>query len=342
MGLAGRKRSKPMNDNIISQFGLTQEQMSLLFSLQYKIIDDQVKHETNDDKKKKKQAWEYRWLHQTSIYLKEVLKSPYTVMTDFLIAAGFYVHINNENKSKTWKYLILLECCLYEPFYSLGSSEEDKKMAKGIKKNKDCFNKSLTEIAKLLEIDVKYVEIFKKKYRSAIKRLSNYYSKMAWTISGAAVITALAAIFFQPAIVAILAKEGLTGAAASASVMAMLGGGTIAAGGFGMVGGWAVLVGGGFLLGGGMGTGAFFSIASKAPDFILSQAARLEVVLKEIIMGMQNDVKTFQEILLKQQEQIINMKLELNRLQQDQKKHKEEIKNLKKSIAYLEKLCKIK
>lgn len=331
-----------MNENIISQFGLTQEQTSLLFSLQYKIIDDQVKHETNNDKKKKKkQAWEYRWLHQTTVYLKEVLKSSCTVMTEFPVAAGFYVHINNENKSKAWKYLILLECCLYEPFYSLGSSEEDKKMAKGIRKNKDCFNNSLTEIAKLLEVDVKYVDIFKKKYRSAIKRLSNYYVKMAVTISGAAIITALAAIFFQPALVAILAKEGLAGAAASASVMAMLGGGTIAAGGLGIAGGWAVLVGGGFLLGGGMGTGAFFSIASKAPDYILSQAARLEVVLKEIIMGMQNDVKTFQTILLKQQEQILNMKMELNRLQQDQKEHKEEIKNLKKSIEYLERLCKI-
>ena len=330
-----------MNDNIVSQFGLTPEQTGLLFSLQYKIIEDQVKQETNDEKKKKKQAWMYRWLHQTSLYLNEVLKSSCTVLTDIFSMSRLYVKINEENKSNTWKYLILLECSLYEPFYPLGNSDEDKAMAKGIKRDKECLKKTLAEIAKLLEIDSKYVDIFRKKYRSAIKRLSNYYSKLAWTISGVAIVTALAAIFFQPALVAVLAKGGLSGAAASSSVMAMLGGGAVASGGLGIVGGWAVLVGGGFLLGGGIGAGTFISIASNAPDFVLSQAARLEVVLKEIIMGMQNDIKTFQAILLKQQEQIAKIKVELIRLQQDQKKHKEEIKNLKKSIEYLEKLCKI-
>ncbi len=330
-----------MNDNIVSQFGLTTEQTGLLFSLQYKIIDDQVKHETNDDKKEKKQKWEYCWLQQTNLYLHDVLKSSCSVTTNVNSISKLYVQIKEDNKSNIWKYLILLECSLYTPFYSLGSSATDKQMAKGIKRNKDEQKKSLKAIANLLDIDSKYVELFISKYKSAIKRLSNYYTKLALTISVVSIITALAAIFFQPALVAIIAKEGLTGAAASASVMAMLGGGTIAAGGLGIAGGWAVLVGGGFLLGGGLGASAFVSIASNAPDFVLSQAARLEVVLKEIILGMQNDIKTFQTILIKQQEQIANMKTELILLKQDTKKHKEEIKNLKKSIEYLEKLCKI-
>lgn len=156
-----------------------------------------------------------------------------------------------------------------------------------------------------------------------------------------AIVVALAVILLQPEIVALLAPEGLFGAAAANAVMAMLGGGAIAAGGLGIAGGWAVLVGGGFLIGGTVGTTAYMAIASSSSGFVLSQAARLEVVLKEIIMGMQNDTKLFQEILLNQQTQIYSLKNELKKLQENEKENKEKIKNLKKSIDYLEKLTKL-
>lgn len=108
-----------------------------------------------------------------------------------------------------------------------------------------------------------------------------------------------------------------------------------------MAGGVAVLVGGGALIGSGAGSSVAMALFKKAPVFTLSQAAKMEVVLKEIVLGIQNDVKMFQAILLKQQEQIARMRAELINMKNDNEKNKEDIKNLKKSIEILEKLCKI-
>lgn len=327
-------------ENIISQFGLTADQTCLLFSLEYKIIHDQVLKESDTDRRKRKQEWEFKWLSIMANSLIQ-LKSEHGVLTDITSLRNLRSEINNESKSKAWKYMILLECSLFDAFYPLGTTDQDKDLVKRLKNDKDCFHSSLIWISNFLDIDEKYITIFQKEYKSALNKLTNHTLKMVLFIGFGAIIAALLAIVCQPALVSLLAAEGIYGAAASASVMAMLGGGAIAAGGLGIAGGWAVLVGGGFLVGGSLGASAFMLSAKSNSDFVLTQAARLEVVLKEIIMGMQNDVKTFQEILMKQQEQIAAMKAELIRLQKEESKHKDEIKNLKKSIEYLERLCKM-
>ena len=330
-------------DNIVSTFGLTAEQTWLLMSLQKLIVEDQVNYAKSQGEKKSsdKAKWYAEWDNKTGEYLHDVTTRFSSLSDSVPMLRDAVLNSEKENKNNAWKYMILLECTLFEPFYPLGTSKEDVKFVKPLKCNKKVKKDTLNRISDILGTEQKYIDIFQKGYKSAIKRLSNYWTKVILTGGIVAIVVALAVILLQPEIVALLAPEGLFGAAAANAVMAMLGGGAIAAGGLGIAGGWAVLVGGGFLIGGTVGTTAYMTIASSSSGFVLSQAARLEVVLKEIIMGMQNDTKLFQEILLNQQSQIYSLKNEVKKLEENEKENKGKIKNLKKSIDYLEKLTKL-
>lgn len=331
-------------DSIVSTFGLTAEQTWLLMSLQKMIVEDQVNYAKSHNEKNSsdKAKWYADWESQTGEYLWDVTKKFPSLSDSIPMLREAVLNSEKENKNNAWKYMILLECTLFEPFYPLGPSKEEIKFVKPLKSNKQVSQDTLKRISDILGTEQKYIAIFRKSYKSAIKRLSNYWTRVILTGGIAAIVVAIAVILLQPEIVALLAPQGLFGAAAANAVMAMLGGGAIAAGGLGIAGGWAVLVGGGFLIGGTVGTTAYMAIASSSSGFVLSQAARLEVVLKEIIMGMQNDTKLFQEILLNQQSQIYSLKNELTRLEENEKQNKEKIKNLKKSIDYLERLTKLR
>ena len=105
----------------------------------------------------------------------------------------------------------------------------------------------------------------------------------------------------------------------------MLGGGALAAGGAGMAGGTAVIVGGGALLG--FATGGTASVAGitllSSPEYAVSECAKIEVVILEILNKVQND-KDAAFLALKRFD--LNPKI---------KKEKTEIQKLKKSILYM-------
>ena len=175
---------------------------------------------------------------------------------------------------------------------------------------------SQEQICILLNIEKKYIDTFKNGYNSAVKKLTNYGLRIFfYSIATAFAIIAIVVSFQYQ--LAPLVASGLYGAAAVNAALAMLGGGAIAAGGFGIIGGQLVVIGGGVLLGTGLSS-SLITLFESSPDFTLSQLARLEVVLKEIILGMQHDVVTLQQILLNQQEKINALKKETIRLKADE------------------------
>ncbi len=339
------QEQQTQDTNVNSVFGLTAEQTWLLYCCQYTIIFQQYHAESNSDKKERKKLWMEKWVKATNNTLVNEFRfnDELTIVNSSLSKRR--QEIQQSTPSTAWKYLILLESVVFRPYFALGIEKEDAKLVKRLIVNKDQHRKTLENIAEILGVDKSYIEKFSKSHKEALKRLGG---DRVWKIiafsAGAAILTVIAVLTFQPAIIAILAPilaPGLHGAAATAAVLAALGGGSIAAGGLGMAGGVAVLVGGGALIGSGAGSSVAMALFKKSPVFTLSQAAKMEVVLKEIVLGIQNDVKMFQAILLKQQEQIARMRAELINMKNDNEKNKEDIKNLKKSIEILEKLCKI-
>ena len=244
------------------------------------------------------------------------------------------------SQNKVWKYMVFLECVLYSPYYPLSDNKDAYKPFKGLSIDKKGRKETLKKIADNLQIDKKYIKIFEDAHSSAVKKLSGYWTKVAMGAGIGIIVILIAIVTFQYEIIAYFAAEGLSGAAAISAGLAALGGGAVAAGGFGMAGGIAVLVGGGSLLGASAGTAVGVSIASLGSNAVLSEAAKLQVVLKEIVLAIQKDTMYFQQILLNIYNEISQLKAELNKIKTDSTNNKKKIKNLEKSIEILEKLVK--
>ena len=333
-------------DNLFSTFGLNFKQTCLLFSLERQIIINDITYSEMQNKVEEanaKKAWLYSWESKINDYLASLNNGQnLTLGVDTIDPKSLFTKEKDNSKNLTWKYLILLECVLFNPYYPL-EIVEDKGVWEKLKEkfnnqvlNKDNKTYSLNKIAGILEIETTYVEKFKKSYERSLDTLSGYWQKILIGAGVGAIATTVVVLFcMNPIAGAMAAAKGLSGIAAFNAGMAALGGGAIAAGGFGVAGGIAVLVGGSFILGG--STGAVIGLVANNPKIMMTEMAKMQVVMKEIVLGLQKDTVLFQEILNKLYENEINMRQEIKRLQEDNEANKEKIKNLQEAVEYLEK-----
>lgn len=282
--------------------------------------------------------WFNSWEKSIADYLKSLGGDPsHLVLSNYDLALKIK-DLDQDAQNKVWKYMVFLECVLYSPYYPLSDNKDEYKQFKGLSIDKNGRREALENIANNLGIDTKYIKIFEDAHSSAVKKLSGYWTKVAMGAGIGIIVLLIAIVTFQYEIVAFFAAEGLTGAAAVSAGLAALGGGAVAAGGMGMAGGVAVLIGGGSLLGASAGTAIGVSVASLGSNAVLSEAAKLQVVLKEIVLAIQKDTMYFQKILLNINQQINQLKAELIKLKTTSKDNKKKIKNLEESIKIMEKL----
>lgn len=329
-----------------SVFGLTTEQSEVLFALQRKLtsndvlIEGQKKTSFGPNKKDQKQLWLETWDKSIEGYLETYGgKFSQTQLSYYDLSAKIKQQDQNA-QNEVWKYMVFLECVLYSPYYPLSDNEEAYKAFKGLSIDNKGRRETLEEIAENLQIDKKYIKIFEDAHSSALKKLSGYWTKVAMGAGIGIIVVLFSILTFQYEIIAYFAAAGLSGAAAISAGLAALGGGAVAAGGFGIAGGIAVLVGGGSLLGVSAGTAVGVSIASLGSNAVLSEAAKMQVVLKEIVLAIQKDTMYFQKILLNINDEISQLNAEIIKLKTESENNKKKIKNLEESIEILEKLVK--
>ena len=329
-----------------SVFGLTAEQSEVLFALQRKLtsndvlIEGQKKPFIGSNKQGQKQLWLDTWDRSIEDFLKTYGgKSSQTKLSYYDLSAKIK-QLDQNAQNKVWKYMVFLECVLYSPYYPLSDKKEAYKPFKGLSIDKKGRKETLEKIADNLQIDKKYIKIFEDAHSSAVKTLSGYWTKVAMGVGIGMIVILIAIVTFQYEIIAFFAANGLSGAAAFSSGLAALGGGAVAAGGFGTTGGMAVLVGGGSLLGASAGTAVGVSIASLGSTAVLSEAAKIQVVLKEIVSAFQKDTMYFQQILLNINKEIYQLRAEIIKLKTDSANNKKKIKDLEKSVEILDKLVK--
>lgn len=332
--------------DVFSTFGLNFKQTCLLFSLERQIIMNDITFSEMQNKVEEanaKKAWLYNWESKINDYLSSLNNGQsLTLGVDTIDPKSLFIKEKENSKNLTWKYLILLECILFNPYYPL-EMVEDKGVWEALKEkfknqalNKDNKIYSLNKIAEILEIENTYVEKFKKSYEASLDTLNGFWQKIVLGVGiGAIVTTIIVLCFMNPIAGAMAAAKGLSGAAAFNAGLAALGGGAISAGGFGMVGGITVLVGGSLILGG--GTGAVIGMLTTNPKIMMTEMAKMQVVMKEIVLGLQKDTALFQEILNKLTANELEMRQEIKRLQEDNEANKEKIKNLQEAVEYLEK-----
>lgn len=349
--------------NTANILGLTLEQTRLLYSYQYFITNKDILAEKDLELRNKKLKWLNKWKETIESILKPLA---YSVCNE-IITGGMvevkelrkvfselahtekYAKIlvsKNDVEAETKRlqsisknintpfYLILLELSLFTPYYPIDQTKKSE--YKNLKMNETVNKSNLYLCASLLGIPLTFVDKYKETYKKSIRSISGFWNKILIGGIAGAVIIGITGGLAAPFIAGLAAPAGLAGAAAVNAGLAALGGGAIAAGGFGMAGGMAVIVGGGTILGITSG-GAAGALLSSSSDFALQQAAKLEVVMKEIILFAQKDVRYAQEILKQQQDFIEAQEIELLKLKRNEQKNAEQIKTLKKSIEYLRK-----
>ncbi|GLI84671.1 hypothetical protein ANABIO32_23820 [Rossellomorea marisflavi] len=317
---------------VVEQFGLDEEQTLLLFSLQRSLIAADIAAEDRSAISQKKKQWLGIWEKGVNDIL-ENFECPVTLIKDRnLLEEHCRIVVNKCTNLKTPLYLILLELSLFNPYYPLG--DLSWKFYEKVNYSNKKVEPYLKKVSTLLGIRYNFINIYKKTFNKSVKSLSGFYKKMLIGAGAGTLLVAITAGFAAPVIGAMAAPAGLFGAAAVNAGLAALGGGAVAAGGLGIAGGTAVIVGGGSIFGAMSGT-AIGAVLGRSSDFALLESAKLEVVMKEIILQAQKDTRFAQEILGEQKKIILNLEQQLSEFKFNTKENKEQIKNLEKSIDFL-------
>ena len=316
-------------------FGLTVNQSRLLFSIEKYLVSKDIDKSKND--KDKKSEWLVKWEKSILEYLHledEKVDSLY----------GLYdIHKQiAEEKSKTdnltWYYLVIFEAVLFHAYSPIDKNIKEYKNLK--------YKDQIDDIKEMVIveglIDVSFIDDIKDAYDKAVKSISGNNKKAFAIVPAIAMTVAVAALcsaFAGPIAVMLVGSNfaGLSGAALTSASLAMLGGGALAAGGAGMAGGTAVIVGGGALLG--FATGGTASVAGitllSSPEYAVSECAKIEVVILEILNKVQNDKDAAFLALKRFEDSIVALSEYMNDLNPKIKKEKTEIQKLKKSILYM-------
>jgi len=152
-------------------------------------------------------------------------------------------------------------------------------------------------------------------------------------ISGSLAATTIGALIGQ--------SVGLAGAAAVNYGLALLGGGPLAAGGFGMAGGTALITAMG--AGSGMiaGKGALCKfLNAEGRKFIFLDTVKTQVIIKVVLLDEYNDIEKAKEIVTQQKKVLLSFSEQLKELPLRDEKNKLEIKENKAIIHILEKAIK--
>lgn len=298
--------------------------------------------------KNAKLEWVTEWEKGIAIYLdgidgsrKGELIAPQNIQSE-------YDTIMHGSPNKTWVYIAALECLEFVPYTALGN-DSDKQYSKLSNDEKKCYNYAKSIFIDNGILSEQTLDQLHKTYSKSLNQISgkvgSIVTKVFAVIAISAIIAALSAVGAGPIAVTLFGSQftGLTGIALTNACLALAGGGAIAAGGLGMAGGVAIIAGGGALIGlAGSGTavGVLSALLSSSPEYALTQAAKLETILKEVILNAQKDVVSAQEVIQQYKSQIEELNKKVTELETDNEKHKKELKNLKTSIKYLTKSCK--
>ena len=342
-----KKVVKTENDNdnsILEMFGLTYRQSLLLFSAEKLVAENDCHAEKNENKRNTKAAWITEWEKGILEYLKALDKEQESVLLTYTELQKQFREELYQSHNRTWYYIVALELIEFVPYSPLGSNDDKQYLKCKYDDKGFSFTASLLHSHGYLSKEK--IERLDKVYTKSLSQISGKAGSVAIKalaiVSITAVATAIAAIGAPQIAVAIYGKEfAFYGAALTSVCLASACSGVAAFMGVtGMAGGVLTIAGGGAILGiavGGTAVGIGSALMLSAPEYTLTQAAKLETVLKEVILNAQQDVVSAQKIIQRYREQIAELNKQLASMELENENNKKEIKNIKTCIKYLTK-----
>ena len=170
----------------VEMFGLTKQQIKILYSLEYLL----TKRDINSNQKDI--IYKEHWLEHWSACLQATMDDEIT----FYTYEELLDTVANEASSsinQTWFYLIMLEGTLFRAYTPLGETKDaDKHYQKLHYSDQTAFLKSLAKSSGLM--DPVFVDRFKKTYQKTINKLSGKMQKVAL---GAVSVVAISAACYR-------------------------------------------------------------------------------------------------------------------------------------------------
>lgn len=333
-------------DDAFEPLALTPDQMLLLFSMESCAVRTDIESTKDPEVASIKRKWHETWrkIVVSQFALSHELECS-VFETD---ARTLYSKINqliDNSESTSWFYRLTQEFVTFEHYSDLGS-DLDAEFRK-LKMEYDYLDKqfillqntvSSKEVYQIIEIFGKYKTYVSGKIERRIKTLA--------VGAVTTVATGGLAFAYAPSIAVLIAGKavlGLHGAALTSASLALVGGGSLAAGGLGMAGGTVIITSGGALLGlasSGSVSAATAVLSASSEDWIRDCAKMLtycKCTLHDILGDKTALLALSEQINLAAEridEELSVLKKEKNALDKDY------IKNLDIISGYLDKVRK--
>ena len=326
-------------DELNSYITLNDPETRILYSLKLHMIEEDIQCTKLSADQQLKNEWKKQWmevsknsLHMAKLYEPNIQKVYQALIT----------HAENTINNRTWLYNIILELCLFSPYYQIDEDEKKYKKLKLVNKNLDYMKNYFCEGQKYVSFkDIKQFESLYKHYHGYIE---NKNLKMAGTAGAVVAVGAgvgVGAMVFAPQIAVALfggAFPGLHGAALVNAALAAAGGGSLVTGGLGMAGGSVIIAGGGALLG--MSTASVATMGLLAsPNFVQTDDAKLLAKCNYVLLNQMHEIDVVVAIQKMTEESLNGSKTQLKVLESSKDKSdecKKTISALKKSVKYME------
>jgi len=291
---------------ILSRFALDAAGSSLLATLQNDLIQADLRQAPprswlGGSPLDRKKAWHREWRRIVSEGFREFPKGERPAVLELDAAAlGDLAQRVREGPNSFAPDLVLLELAAFEAYwpFSRGQLRWYSRLRRPPRLDAGIRSEKLAAASLLLGRPGDYATGLRKQLGAVDRSLSGFWKT---ALAGAFVGTAVGALTFgiaAPFVAGLVSQAlGIVGAAAMNAGLAAIGGGAIAAAGLGVAEGTAVLVGGGALLGGlGAGSGAASLSAAASRATMLISCTKIEVFLREVVLGQHEDRETFREV----------------------------------------------
>lgn len=326
-------------DELNSYISLNDPETRILYSLKLHMIEEDIQCTKLSVDQQLKNEWKKQWmevsknsLHMAKLYEPNIQKVYQTLIT----------HAENTIDNRTWLYNIVLELCLFSPYYQIDEDEKKYKKLKLVNKNLDYMKNYFCEGQKY--VSFKEIKQFESLYKHYHDYIENKNLKMAGAAGAVVAVGAgvgAGAMLFAPQIAVALfggAFPGLHGAALVNAALAAAGGGSLVAGGFGMAGGSVIIAGGGALLGMSTASVATMGLLSS-PNFVQTDDAKLLAKCNYVLLNQMHKIDVVVAIQKMTEESLNDSKTQLKVLESAEDKSdecKKTIAALKKSVKYME------
>lgn len=326
-------------DELNSYISLNDPETRILYSLKLHMIEEDIQCTKLSADQQLKNEWKKQWmevsknsLHMAKLYEPNIQKVYQALIT----------HAENTIDNRTWLYNIVLELCLFSPYYQIDEDEKKYKKLKLVNKNLDYMKDYFCEGQKYVSFkEIKQFESLYKHYHGYIENKNLKMAGAAGAVVAVGAGVGAGAMLFAPQIAVALfggAFPGLHGAALVNAALAAAGGGSLVAGGFGMAGGSVIIAGGGALLGMSTASVATMGLLSS-PNFVQTDDAKLLAKCNYVLLNQMHKIDVVVAIQKMTEESLNDSKTQLKVLESAEDKSdecKKTIAALKKSVKYME------